>query len=285
MAFRVEQFGDVVLPNYEPQIEGGSGEAVGSLVEIAGGGAYDTRGNNEAPLRTLKLSKRAVIYEDTRTEIREALDDLKALAGCKEKLYYRTLDSDEIRWLYARLEIVEAPREPGDVWTQDVILNWITERPIWNGAMRGSWYFDDGHYFDDGLYFDEGSTTTTLNTSPKTATVNNGGNAAVEDAIITVTAGSAAITALKIERKIGATIYEQLEFSGTIAAGNSLVIDVGAWSVLNNGVDAFDDLDLGADHASESWLRLLPGDNSIVVTFTGGSTDSTIRFDYWDAWK
>ena len=286
MAYRIEQFGDVVLPNYDPEIDAGSGEAVTRLVDLAGGGVFDALGTDEAPLKPRRISKRAVIYEDDDREyLRTALEALKAYAGKKEVLFATALDSTaEVFWAYARLESVEAPRRPGDMYTQHVILNWMLESPLWNGPYRDQWYLDDGHYLDAGLYLDE-ENIYTLNGSPKSITLNNGGNATVTDIVITVTAGSSNITALKVERLVGSTVCEQMEFSGTVTASKALVIDCGMWSVENDGVSAYDDFDLGTSHTGERWLKLLPGDNSIRVTYTCASADSTIAFGYYDQSK
>jgi hypothetical protein len=285
MTWRVIQFGDLVLPNYDPQINLGTGQALSALVELPGGGVFDQYGDEDRPMRPMKFTKRAVIHDENRSTLQDLFDALKAYAGKKESISLLSLDGDEeYRWAEGSVEVIDGPRRPGDMYTQDVEINWLIDRPLWHGALRAGWYFDDGYYLDDGLYFDE-SNSTTLDASPKTVTANNGGNATVEDAIITVTAGSAPITALKIERQVSGTTYEELDFTGTIATGKALVIDVGAWSVLNDGVDAFNDLAMGSDHKSECLLKLLPGDNTIIVTITGGSTDSTIAFAYYDLWK
>ena len=110
--------------------------------------------------------------------------------------------------------------------------------------------------------------------------VNNGGNVRVANAILTLTAGAVAITQVKI----AVSGVSEIQWDGTLTTGQQLVIDCGARSVKKVGVDAYSGFSLTANHKVDDWLRLEPGNNSVVVTLTGGSTDSTLRIQYNDGW-
>jgi hypothetical protein len=115
---------------------------------------------------------------------------------------------------------------------------------------------------------------TTIDSSPKTATVTTNGSTNTR-CIITATAGSADITALTIENFTTDQIFT---YSGTITSGNSLIIDTDLLTVENNGADDV------ANVSNEIGLLLVPGDNEFEYTITGGSTDSTVKIDWYDRW-
>jgi hypothetical protein len=138
----------------------------------------------------------------------------------------------------------------------------------------------NGEYSNLTTYSDLASTGVTLGTSPQVVTITNDGDATVLGAVVTVTAGSADITALEIESDSGA----HLTYDGTIEDGEALVVDCGALSVKNDGSSAYADFALGANHTARYWLPLPTGDTDLTVTWTGGGTGSTIKVEFYDAW-
>lgn len=97
-----------------------------------------------------------------------------------------------------------------------------------------------------------------------------------------MTAQTSTITSLAIKRKIGAITYEHLVYIGSIAAGESLVIDCGEQSAKNDGVGDSAHFSRGADHKYDGWMQLEPGDNTVEVTRTGGGATSSISFSFYD---
>lgn len=276
----LERFGTVTLPVYNPDGDIGPSPSRSGTVNIPGG-AYDAYGNDQAPRETTTITRRCTLIEDTPAALQTALDELRSLRGKRDRLYARMQD-DTVRWHWARLLRVVVPKKPGNVVNQEIELIFELPPIWWYGERTGDgWVLDAGEYFDAGLTLDESGGLFTLNTSPKNVTINNGGNATVTNAVITVTAAGTDITALTIA-KSGET---QLVYSGTIAVGQALVIDCGAWSVENNGSDDYANFALGASHAIEEWLHLSPGNNTITVTKTGGSAASTIGIEFYDGWE
>jgi hypothetical protein len=116
----------------------------------------------------------------------------------------------------------------------------------------------------------------------------NNGNAYIDNAIITITAGTATVTAVNIQHRTGGgIIYNELVWSGSLASSQILVIDCGAFTVLKNGVDDYQNFSLGANHREVPWFRLWNGTNNVRVTLTGGvgTEPATIGLDYYDGWK
>lgn len=113
-------------------------------------------------------------------------------------------------------------------------------------------------------------TKQSLASSPVIFTVTTNGTALTRP-VITITAGGSNITTLTIENL---TTGQLMSYAGTIVAGNSLVIDCTALTVLNNGNDDF------ANISNDTEIDLLPGANQFRITST--ATGGTARIDAYD---
>jgi hypothetical protein len=71
----------------------------------------------------------------------------------------------------------------------------------------------------------------------------------------------------------------RIEVDLTTVAGDVLVVDQKAHTVVLNGVNRYDDLDF----VNTTWDNLLPRDNRVRVT--GGGSGATYAIDYRDAWE
>jgi hypothetical protein len=284
MPFWYERFGTTTLPIYEPKDEIGTAQARPGLVRTTGG-FFAAVGSETLDADSKRIHIRRQIVETTSAALLTTYYALRALRGVRDKLYRRR-DDQAVEWAYAWLVECDSTREPKNITVLTVDLTFELLSTQWYGAEHNAgWTFDSGEYFDTGLYFDSQDFLFTLDSSPKTVTVTNGGNDTVRNVIMTITAGALAITNLVIKRKVSSTTYEHLVYAGTIAAGESLVIDCGADSVENNGVGDYANFSRGASHQTNWLLQLLAGNNSIEVTITGGSTDSTILFTFSDGNK
>lgn len=273
--------GMTTLPVLERSHEMGSGASRLVLLDSPDG-QVDGLGTEKARRTAFNLTHNCRLYGVTAASMLSQLDALRAMRGDRDKLWMVTHAGD-LRWLYARLDSISGQNIPRNSLYLPVAINFSVLPQIWNGAYHDNWTFDSGYYFDEGMYFDS-DLVFALDSTPKTVTVGNDGNVDVENCIITVTAQTSSITALVIKRKVGGTTYEHLEYAGTIAATKSLVIDCGAQSVKNDGTGDSANFSRGADHKYDGWLKLLPGDNSIEVTRTGGGTTSSVEFNFWDGW-
>lgn len=278
MSYNLNKFGQTDLPKVNAEPDVGTGPAKSDLVNIPGGW-FDPQGTAQADAQTHIIPLACALIGATKTALDDAYDTVRALKGVRDKLWRLRADGD-IQWIWARMIEIQAVRDYRVPHRLPMTISFQRLSPLWNGLRSDDgWLLDAGDRLDEGLYLD--GTPTVLNTSPKNITVTNSGNATVKNAVITVTAVGTDITALTIA-KSGET---QLVYSGTIAAGESLVIDCGAWSVENDGTDDYANFALGASHAIEEWLHLEPGNNTITVTKTGGGTTSTIGFTYYDGWQ
>lgn len=280
MSYTISRFGSVELPCAAAEEPVGTAGSRSGLVTIPGG-YYDAYGSERAPREREIINRKAILHRATPALLQTAYNELRAMRGVRAKLYISQPDGSSY-WTIARLLKITSQSGPDNIRHLEINMAFELLWPMWYGERTGDgWVLDSGEVLDDGLTLDESGGLFALNTSPKSVTVTNGGNATVKNAIITVTAAGTDITALTIA-KSGET---QLVYSGTIAAGESLVIDVGAWSVENDGADDYANFALGASHVIEEWLHLTPGSNTITVTKTGGSTASTIGIEFYDGWE
>ncbi len=288
--YRLIRFGlqSLVFSNQVDTI--GSGATPTAYQPLPEGGALDGYGDQQKHpgavermvSRRLGVPPGATAQADLETLFLRLL----ALRGTRNRLYRQMITRD-IHWQYARLVEVVAERSYeitkfGRI--QDIALRFITQEAFWRGDLGGVWYFDSGEYFDSGLAFDSGQTYP-LTTSPTAFTVSLGlstdaGRAAVRAVRMGISAGASAMSAVTIARAGGETIT----FSGTILANKTLVIDTGTMQVLNDGVDAYNDLTLSPTADQAVWFSLEAGDNPITVTFTGGGTGKEISFGYYEVW-
>lgn len=280
MAYMLESFIDVDLSPYNPRTDMSPIPARSAVITTMAG-IYDADEDEDAAFALPhSVSYTALVLPDTLDEWREAIDELRALVGKRGRLYRRAENNQEIQWALCRLMAEPSVRETRDRRWLNVTFDFLQLSP-WRGHYHVDWLLDDGEFLDEGLYLDDDATWTY--THPLTVELNNGGNGRVTDAILTITAGGVAITAANIA-KAGET---DIDYTGTVAAGDTLTIDTGSWSVLNDGVDAYNDLELGGDHAVGEWLRLDPGDNEIVITLTTSDlvVPPTVTINYRDVWK
>jgi hypothetical protein len=276
--FYLYQFGTTAIPGYRGSFGWPAQTRTTTMRTL--GGSFDAAGSDVAPLElpyTLTYTG-LVVHATNTTQIRIGLDALRARRGARDRLWLHTTDGYD-RWVWARLLNVSPEMRVTDRATVQFVLTFAVQSRWYGHAHGGIWNLDAGYLFDNGLWLDMTDESFTLDGSPF-YTITNNGNVAVDDCGITVTAGSADITALSI----GITDICGFTYTGTISGGQSLIIDCSNKTVLNNGSEAWQGFALTAGHVIEPWLRLAPGANQVIVAVTGGSTDSVGQLTFSDAW-
>jgi len=256
MAYQITQFGTTAVPSSAPAQEIGAGEAVDGAVSVAGGRVHDAYGTARAPIQ---LPFDVEVSASLRTPT--GLATWAALVGTRGRLY-RTVDGGALnaQSTAARLRSVRSTRTVEGLSLLPIsMLFQVLEHP-WAGA--------------------DATVNDVLDASPKALACANGGNAPVRNAVITVTAAGSAITVLQV----GVAGISLWAWTGTLAVGQALVIDCGAKTVRNNGVDAYSGFALDALHTIADWLRLEAGANTVQVWRTGGDNTTAIRIAYAAGW-
>lgn len=273
-------FGTLPLPQYDVQWNAGPAPAAEQAVALVGGGAYDPYGTGVSPQRYPNQIRYqcSVVGPQVASGLTQ-VNALKALIGTKAKLWRTEVDGIGRKWAYARLiDVDDTMRARMPMWIAPMTLT-FNQLGRWHGKRHQKrWRFDDGYRFDDSMAFDSDEQTV-LASSPLTVVVDNDGNQAVSDVVIYVTAAIAPIT--KLEISMG---DQNFYFQGSLAVGDVLMIDCGAKRITNDGLPAWNNFYLTGNHKTAEWLTLQPGDNSVIVTTTGGGTTSTIEFVLYDGW-
>jgi|WetSurMetagenome_2_1015567.scaffolds.fasta_scaffold18114_2 hypothetical protein len=128
-------------------------------------------------------------------------------------------------------------------------------------------------YLREGVWYSETLHTQTMSGSSGNATLVNAGNIATA-VKATVHAGSANITA--------ASVGGKWAFSGTLLAGNDLIVDAARFSAKNNGVGCYGNMTITDPTAV--WFLLDTGSHTFTLSWTGGGTGDTFGVEWYDAW-
>lgn len=279
---RLTQFGTYVFPLYNKRDLVSVGDTGGTLLKLPGGGAYDAYGTDPAPEGIREVSTEFEIIETTTAAVQTQRDMIRARAGLWRRLWAHFPDGSD-RWAWARMSKVRMERRREYLFYQPVGLTFEIKDPGWNGTGHGAtWYLDAGQYLDAGLYLDYDDTITLDDGTPPqstTATITNGGNRTVTNAILSIRAAGNPISAITLV--CGSCDWT---FSGSVAAGKVLTIDTGTRSVRNDGADAYSSFTLNAGHTVADWLQLAAGANSVTITYTCAGAASTLTPTFYDGW-
>lgn len=258
MSYKLLTFDGLTLPEYNRESGLDTGPSQPGFIATINGG-FDVYGAGVAPVNTpFAATMRGILSEETDAGQRTIIDALRAKARTRGKLVRQADDDDSLQWAWARLSVVGHRRVYNNRGYQTLEFAW---------QMESEWYADR----DDQ--------TETMDGSPYTLSVENEGNRTVANAVLTITADDANLTAVTIETTNGT----HLIWAGTLLAGDDLVIDCGAKSIRNDGANAYSGLSYGSGHTIDDWLRII-GAMDITITYTGGGTDPAVTIAYNDGW-
>ena len=257
----------MMLPPYDATSTTGPGGVPTQYVPTVAGGLFDGLGGADAHVLSQVIRHAGTFVSIIPADFDTRYQAIAGALGKAGRLWRKWLGSEVRHWCYARFTGLEGEKAQGQLAYQPIVMEFTRTSP---------WLAESAS-----------SQQVVLGVTPYSFVVTRdvAANAPVFDAIITVTAQGVGITDLVIENT---TNGSYIRFTGaTVGVGKSLVIDCGAGTVKNDGVNAIAYFSLGASHAIPDWLRLEAGGsvNTIRVTRVGGGSNSTIRFDWYEAWK
>lgn len=242
--YKMVSFGGVTLPTRMTTDDLSTGSADNSLQRTVGGVFDLAQGERRLPLvRT--VTHEGMYAASSAASLYTQVQALRNMLGTKAHLVRRRYDGAE-QWTEARLQSIEQPItvEEHFAFAANIRAVFAVAGAAWRASTTTA-------------------RTVAIGQGLTLATVNNSGTEPVSDAILTITA-TTSITSLSIE--LG---NAHLSYTATIQAGDTLVIDCGALTVVNDGVGDYDHLVLSSNHALAGWLELAPGNNDIQITATG----------------
>lgn len=280
---RLVEFDELSIDFYDQTDIMGTGSAPSSSFAMPGGGSIDNYGNANTYPGAIDRSKSAIIAQSTKPLLEKTVNQLKALRGKRSKLW-RVDAEGERQYQWARLIGVSVTRTTDEARNiinavQSVSCQWLLDSDTWLGEFEGVWQLNAGYKINDELQINSGDTIE-LVTSPQIETITITqddlySKKFIRGVKITVTApAGSSFSSIVISSDVGAS----LTFTGTVSAGDELVIDALTSTVTNDEVDAYDDLEI--THSIDypfSWFPLFLGDNAITITHNGADT---IRFEY-----
>lgn len=286
MPYRYTTFDGVNLPEVMPEDDLQTGSTPSTLIDSLAG-AFDYLGSNRYRLKRQPINYRGkyvgrndiylvdesgnyivdesgnyiIANDDYTVDLRDKVDALKAKVGRRGTLIRVREDDGSSQSKQARLHSIGHMRTVRDI-------DRFADLEIVLEAVGGPWKSTS-------------ATTTTASLSASTmgtVAVVSAGLEEVRDAVITVTANGGTVTGLEFVLDSD----QHFSWAGILLNGNSLVIDTGALTVLNNNVDAYSGFTLEADHTIDGWLSLAPANNLLYITVTGGPADlSIVHYDQW----
>ena len=271
-------FLNIDLIGYNESENMGTGVAPTSYFRLPGGGSIDNFGTQKTYPGSMTRNKNLVFAQPTNESLNIEVNSLKKLRGTRAKLFRYDVEGKK-QFVWARLEqvgIIRTTDEGRNILnkTQSAVLMFACESDEWQGAFQGAWLINDGNFINAGLEINSGLSFT-LTSSPETIQVEIEENS-IESNIntrsvkMTITPVSS-MSSFKIEND---ETGEILEFAGTVDAGDSLVIDSGNNTVLNDDVDAYNDLTITPGDEPTTWFSVIVGINDLEITQnSGGNVD------------
>jgi len=243
-------FAGYAIPNVQRVSDNFADRAVQARQLPGLSGGFDLYGFDPAPGDIGQVSVSATLIAPTRDAMQAQRDALRALGALgKQQLVWQPQGSAAPRSCWARVASISAPLEPAehaDLW-QRVTLVFQVPDPHWYGVE---------------------ATDSRVVTTTSTYTLTHTGNGIALAHIQIACGASQTATNPVVQRLVSTTVIDEVKLTGVVGNNQALVIDARAKSALLDGADAYADFDFL--HAS--WFRLMPGNNTIKVTYTGEST-------------
>lgn len=256
MSYKIVTFDGLNVPGYNRESGLDTAPGMNGFVATVAGG-FDSYGSDIAPMAfPYPLTVRGIVSEEDDSVQRYVIDAERAKARVRGKLKRQPDDGSAEQWCWARLES-------------------IAHRRIYN--HHGYQILEMTFQAQSGWYSDRANQVESISGSPHVMSVINDGNRMVTDAILTIRASGSPVTAVTITTANGT----HLIWTGSLASGKNLVIDCGAKSIRNDGVNAYGGFSYGVNHSIDDWLRIA-GTMNISIAYTGGANQVTIAYN--DGW-
>lgn len=268
-------FDSISLINFEQSSDIGTGRAVSSNTPLQGGGSIDDYGDEQTFPGAKQRGNKAIALKATSGDLELYYNQLKVRRGTRGRLSRLDANGENL-FIFARLIEVKALKTTKQSRlklnkVQSINLAFICDSDQWFGDINETWKLNDGILLNDSQVINGGDLVD-LSSSPETHTVTITQDD-LESKIdvrglkftFTVPAGGS-LSDMLIENDQGGSLH----FTAAVAAETNLVIDCASSRVLNDGVDAYDDLAIVYNSLSPfTFMALLVGANEFTFTHNG----------------
>lgn len=250
MSYHLYQFDGIDLP-YGASVDGLGGVVESDVARTAGGWHF-AYGAGLVAQGGHRVAHRGIYSASVATNA----NNLLGKVGRRGNLWRMRESDSAIQWKVARLLSCQ--------WDRDVAQSQHAE-------MVSEW--------EAVGYWKAQSQSTVSRASTGSLTPTGGGKADVLDAVITFTASSTTTHTFRLQDSVAGVDWQ---YSSSITSGQVVTIDCGAFSVLNNGANAYSSFTLNGGHASDYWCVIMPGSNTFTFTLSAGA--GTFQIAWYDQW-
>lgn len=196
------------------------------------------------------------------------------------RLYMRPLGSEVLRWVDCEVSSIQGPmavRQRPDMQRR-IQMTFQAPDPFWNeDGSEGAWTWGGGTLWGSGSLWGDTAPVRSLPSTSNTFTESVPGAAITYPRMTLTVPAGASCTNPKIQRLESTTVVDEVAWTGTLNAGDSLEVNARTLSVMKNGTSAYSS---SFTWLNASWMRLYPGDNSMRVTFTSVTNTPTLTMRY-----
>lgn len=285
MTFRYDRFGAVSFALYDGRVSDTTGKWDAPSFRLSSGGAFDPLGSQRGRRGPYDLPISGDLIGSSVVDVNLQLQALKAQARLPGRLVRTSLATGRQQWAQARLEYVDPElQDTASPFILPVSLAFVVLSPCWYGVHHAptalKWgtvanggsgvLWGSGHAWNEAV--GDTSTLSALSGTPQDVALINEGTLEVTAVTFVITAGSSPITSVRIVGN-----GTDLTWTGTLAAGKTLVIDGATDDVTNDGANAYAGLTWNSGHVNDDLFVLAPnGTTTFQITGAGGGTGTTV---------
>jgi len=269
MTYRLVQFGSTLLPDYNEEFDIGRAVTKKAALDIPTGGALDLFGGERIQPGARTLTNTCTLHSTTESGLMNAYQTLATLVGTRAKLYRKRISDGSWFWAWARFDKLTATRKysgGSSRYFQDVSLTFTVFTPAW-------YSMDEEEYWISAEAGDEDDLTTCgVEGDYVMLTLVLGGDNLPQPNVVFEILATSMFTHVEVVNTTNGYIWL---YDGTVHIGETLVVDCGEMSVLNNGVDDYAHFYPPSDR--ERWFELQPNNNRVSIA-VDGDADIYIHF-------
>lgn len=246
-------------------------------------GGFDEFGDEEAPAEIGKVTLDLNLFADARSDMTALLDALRAMKSWGKKRLYMQLDDsgEDVRWCNARINHIQSPSDLKTLGVHHhVKVIWQAPDPYWYTQGTEAWSWGDGTAWGEGAPWGGSATPQAVSGLQTDLTITPGGNARTLPRITIECGTGQTLQNPTIQRIVDGVALDEISYTGTLSAGDQLLINCRKASVALNGVAAYDDFTFN----HPDFIRLYPGSNTLRVRLANAGDAGSVTVRYYEAY-